>query len=215
MPRQLCNFFLDHSVDSTVSYDGKFCSLPRCSVSASRLFKRYTCCHSICCETYSMSLTVGVTLEMARSNFLTLGQTSKNMFERELRPFCTFISLRLDYCNSLENGILVSDNLLRRLQAVQNAAARCYWYSMARTHHARLKATPVDILIEQRIEFKRAVLVYKTLNGLSPQYLADDSQLTTTTSRRDFHREVPRTRTSGAIDQSLLLDCFCGTSTWF
>ena len=33
-----------------------------------------------------------------------------------------FISSHLDYCNSLLFGI--SDNLLRRLQAVQNAAAR-------------------------------------------------------------------------------------------
>jgi len=33
-----------------------------------------------------------------------------------------FISTRLDYCNSLLHGI--SDNLYRRLQAVQNAAAR-------------------------------------------------------------------------------------------
>jgi len=33
-----------------------------------------------------------------------------------------FISLRFDYCNSLAYGI--SDNLLRRLQAAQNAASR-------------------------------------------------------------------------------------------
>jgi len=34
----------------------------------------------------------------------------------------TFISTCLDYCNSLLYGI--SDNLYRRLQAIQNAAAR-------------------------------------------------------------------------------------------
>jgi len=33
-----------------------------------------------------------------------------------------FVSTRLDYCNSLLYGI--SDNLYRRLQAIQNAAAR-------------------------------------------------------------------------------------------
>ena len=36
--------------------------------------------------------------------------------------------------------------------------------------HLYLKALPV----RQRIEFKLAVLAYKALNGLSPQYLADD-----------------------------------------
>jgi len=30
--------------------------------------------------------------------------------------------------------------------------------------------------VRQRIEFKLAVLVYKALNGLSPQYVADDCQ---------------------------------------
>jgi len=53
-----------------------------------------------------------------------------------------------------------------------------------------------------RTEFKLAVLVYKALNGLSPQYLADDCQLTSTAGRRRLWSsneatcEVPRTRTS-------------------
>ena len=43
-----------------------------------------------------------------------------------------FISLRLDYCNSLLFGI--SNNLLRRLQAVQNAAARLVTGTRRREH---------------------------------------------------------------------------------
>ena len=56
--------------------------------------------------------------------------------------------------------------------------------------------------VQQRIEFKMAVLVYKALNGLSPQYLADDCQLITTTGRRRLRSsnvatcDVPRTRTT-------------------
>ena len=38
--------------------------------------------------------------------------------------------------------------------------------------------------VRQGTEFKMAVLMYKALNGLSPQYLADDCQLITTTGRR-------------------------------
>jgi len=43
-----------------------------------------------------------------------------------------FISSRLDYCNSLQFGI--SDKLLRRLQAVQNAAARLVTGTRRREH---------------------------------------------------------------------------------
>jgi len=47
-----------------------------------------------------------------------------------------------------------------------------------------------------------AVLVYNALSGLSPQYLADDCQLITTTERRRLRSsnvatcDVPRTRTT-------------------
>ena len=56
--------------------------------------------------------------------------------------------------------------------------------------------------VRQCIEFKMAVLVYKALNGLSPQYLADDCQVITTTGRRRLRSsnvatcDVPRTRTT-------------------
>jgi len=43
-----------------------------------------------------------------------------------------FISSRLDYCNSLLFGIC--DNLLRRLQVVQNAAARLVTGTRRREH---------------------------------------------------------------------------------
>jgi len=34
--------------------------------------------------------------------------------------------------------------------------------------------------VPQRIEFKLAISMYKAMNGLSPQYLADDCQLAST-----------------------------------
>jgi len=82
-----------------------------------------------------------------------------------------------------------------RLQAVQNAAARLVtgirWCE-------QLYWMPV----RQRIEFKIALLVYKSLNALSPRYLMDDCQLITTTGRRRLLSsnvatcDIPRTRTS-------------------
>ena len=38
--------------------------------------------------------------------------------------------------------------------------------------------------VRHHIEFKLAVLIYKALTGLSPQYVVDNYQLTTTTGRR-------------------------------
>jgi len=47
-----------------------------------------------------------------------------------------FVSLRLDYCNSLSFG--VTDSLVQRLQAVQNARQ---WHSSIRAHHASIETT--------------------------------------------------------------------------
>ena len=83
-----------------------------------------------------------------------------------------FISSRLDYCNSLLFG--VSDSLLRKLQRVQNAAARLITCARKFEH-----VTPFlrDNLhwhpISQRIHYKLAMLVYKCLNGVAPQYLTE------------------------------------------
>jgi len=96
----------------------------------------------------------------------------------------------------------VTDRLVQRLQAVQNAVAHLV-IGIRRCEHI----TPVLrqfhwLPVWQRIEFKMAVLVYKSLNALSERYLMDDCQLITTTGRRRLRSstvatcDVPRTRTS-------------------
>jgi len=40
--------------------------------------------------------------------------------------------------------------------------------------------------VKQRIDFKLAVLVYKSLHGLAPPYLSDDCQLIRDVERRYF-----------------------------
>jgi len=40
--------------------------------------------------------------------------------------------------------------------------------------------------VRQRIEFKLAMLVFKTLHGSAPQYLVDDCQLVTASGRRQL-----------------------------
>jgi len=85
-----------------------------------------------------------------------------------------FISSRLDYCNSLQYGI--SDILLRRLQAVQNAAARLVT-GTRRCDHIIISPHILQQLhwlpAWQPVEFKLAVLVHKALNNLAPPYLSE------------------------------------------
>ena len=81
-----------------------------------------------------------------------------------------FVSSRLDYCNSLLFG--VTDSLVQRLQAVQNAAARLVSGTRRSEHITPVLRQLHWLPVRERIEFKIAVLVYKALNGLSP--LADD-----------------------------------------
>jgi len=86
-----------------------------------------------------------------------------------------FVSSRLDYCNALLYG--VADGLYRRLQSVQNAAARLV-SGLRRRDHIRPTLLRLHWLpVRQRVLFNIAVLVYQCLNGLAPSYLADDCQL--------------------------------------
>ena len=86
-----------------------------------------------------------------------------------------FISSRLDYCNSLLYG--VGDGLLKKLQAVQNAAA---WVLTGAKKFDRIMPVLCDLqylhwlVVRQRIKYKLAMTVYKCLCGLAPTHLADD-----------------------------------------
>ena len=94
-----------------------------------------------------------------------------------------FVSSRLDYCNALLYG--VADGLYRRLQSVQNAAARIV-SGLRRHDHIRptLGLLRLHWLpVRQRVLFKIAVLVYQCLNGLAPSYFADDVNSSPTSVR--------------------------------
>jgi len=111
-----------------------------------------------------------------------------------------FITCRLDYCNSLFCGI--TDNLFRRLQSVQNAAARLIT-DIRRSDHITPVLRELHWLpVRQRVDFKLAVLVYKALHDLTAPYFVDDCQLITSNAGRRRLRSadvdtcvVPRTNT--------------------
>ena len=83
-----------------------------------------------------------------------------------------FVGGRLDYCNSLLYG--VSEDLLRRLQSVQNAAARFITGARKYDHISPVLRDLHWLPLRQRIIFKIATLMHQCLNGLVPSYLATD-----------------------------------------
>ena len=76
---------------------------------------------------------------------------------------------------------------MRRLQSVQNAAARMI--TSAGSARRRDHITPILrqlhwLPVPQRVDFKIAVLVFQCLTGHAPAYLADDCQLAADASAR-------------------------------
>jgi len=86
-----------------------------------------------------------------------------------------FISCRLDYCNALLYG--TGRPILRQLQSVQNAADRLVAGSRRSDHITPVLRRLHWLPVRRRIEFKLALLIYKSLHGLTPRYLSDDCQL--------------------------------------
>jgi len=86
-----------------------------------------------------------------------------------------FVACRLDYCNCLL--YCITDTLFRRLQSLQNAAI-CLVTGTHRWDHITLVLRDLHWLpVLRRIDFKLALLVYKSLRGLTLSYLSDDCRL--------------------------------------
>uniref|UniRef100_A0A8C6KL48 Reverse transcriptase domain-containing protein n=1 Tax=Nothobranchius furzeri TaxID=105023 RepID=A0A8C6KL48_NOTFU len=83
----------------------------------------------------------------------------------------SFISSRLDYCNSLFTCL--SRTSLNRLQVVQNACARLLTKSSKHTHITPLLLQLHWLPVNFRVHFKILVLVYRTLHGQAPPYIGD------------------------------------------
>jgi len=93
-----------------------------------------------------------------------------------------FISSRLDYCNSLLTG--VTDCLLRRLQSLQNAAARLVTGAPRREHITPILRQLHWLPVRQRVRYKLANLAFRSLSGQAPACLTDDCQLVAESGRR-------------------------------
>ena len=72
-----------------------------------------------------------------------------------------FISCRLDHCNSLLYG--VTDNVTRRVQSLQNAAARLITGARRRDHITPVLCQLHWLPVRRRVKFKLACFVRQAL----------------------------------------------------
>ena len=102
-----------------------------------------------------------------------------------IRPFITrtacqqlvssLLFSKLDYCNALMFG--ASADKIKRLQTIQNNAARLILRKRRREEATPLLVQLHWLPVEARIKFKAATLVYKCLDNSAPEYLQGIIQL--------------------------------------
>jgi len=123
-----------------------------------------------------------------------------------------FISCRLDYCNSLFYGI--SEGLMTQLQSVQNAAT-CLVSGARRYDHISPVLHQLHCLpVWKRVDFEISTLVYHSLSGTAPSYLATDCRLICGEARRRLRSANSRTCVISWTYSQFVDICFAAAACW-
>ena len=110
----------------------------------------------------------------------------------------SLVSSKLDYCNSLYNGI--SQANLNKIQRIQDTLARVVTNTSKFEHITPILEKLHWLPIKQRIDYKLCLLTYKTLQIQQPTYLYNSlsfpSQSLSTRSSDSSVLSIPYVRTS-------------------
>ena len=124
--------------------------------------------------------------------------------ESDLSLVHAFITCKLDSLNVLLIGI--PDYLIRKLQLVQNTAARIATNTPRYEHISEVLRRLYWLPIPARIEYKVVLLTYKALNGLAPSYVSNmlhyKSAARSLRSSQEQLPAVPKSRLSSLEDRS-------------
>jgi len=82
-----------------------------------------------------------------------------------------FVTAKLDYCNSLLYGL--PKYCIKRIQHVQNAAARLVTLTSKFDHITPVLAELHWLPVEYRIQYKILVITYKALHNQAPHYICE------------------------------------------
>ena len=112
---------------------------------------------------------------------------------------CSVAGSRLDYCISVLYKTTKAN--ITKLQRVQNSLARVVLQMPRRTHTDNLLAQLHWLSVSYRIEYKMALIIYKTLKFGKHRYLADSlihQQVGATRSEVQcrLHQPAPNSQTS-------------------
>ena len=115
----------------------------------------------------------------------------------------SLVSSKLDYCNSLFNGI--SQANLNKIQRIQNTLARVVTNTSKFEHNTPILKKLHWLPIKQRIDYKLCLLTYKTLQIQQPTYLYNRGRLQGGTGLRLSPAENRGEYFFSASDYSILI----------
>ena len=95
------------------------------------------------------------------------------------------ITSKLDYCNVILFGL--NQNLMAKLQKVQNAAARLICKLLKRSSISEVIQKLHWLQVEQRCIYKILLIVYKHFSSTSPSFLSSLLEITSSETRELKH----------------------------
>jgi hypothetical protein len=123
-------------------------------------------------ETMSMENHVNNVCRAAHMHLRNIGRIRRYLTQEAAEVLVhSFVSTKLDYMNALLVGL--PGKLLKKLQKVQNLAARIVTKTKRTDHITPILKKLHWLPVCQRIEYKILMLTYKALNGLAPDYIKD------------------------------------------